>query len=75
MDILVNAINELEKANLDRDKAIKLQSETMEKALESLSGEDKIKFQAVKNQLENSLQMVRNGGDVNAIVDSIKNIM
>ena len=73
-NILENAVDQLTKANLDREKAVKLQIDSLNKALEVLSGDDKIKFQGVKGQIEGLLDMVRKGGDAGLIVESLKNI-
>ena len=72
--MLEKAVEQLEKANADRDKMIALQMQTYQDLENQLEGAEKIKFQAIKTQIKNSLDMVKNGGNVDAIVESLKNI-
>ena len=72
--MLEKAVEQLEKANADRDKLIALQMQTYQDLENQLKGSDKIKFQTIKIQIKNSLEMVKNGGNVEAIVESLKNI-
>ena len=72
--MLEKAVEQLEKANADRDKLIALQMQTYQDLENQLKGSDKIKFQTIKTQIKNSLEMVKNGGNVEAIVESLKNI-
>ena len=72
--MLEDAVEQLAKANEDREKLIKLQMDAYEDIESKLTGTDKVRFQTIKNQIKNSLEMVKNGGNVDSIVDSLKNI-
>ena len=72
--ILENAVSQLESGVKQLEDSMKLQMDSMNKVMEGLSGNDKIKFQGVKTQIESLLLTAKNGGNVEDIVEAIKNI-
>ena len=73
-DILEKSVEQLQSANNDREKAVQLHLDSLDKTMESLEGADKIKFQGVKSQIESLLATAKKGGNIEHIVEALKNI-